>query len=695
MNQDGELDAKKGGIDITALVQTACESMSYANPLVCRETFNLYDSMSALDLMEPKMDGCQIPIEYYQNFGATSNEANVLSETGSGLNARKQSDKQIYVPPRPIPKTIRESSLVWDFVSITENKDESNHTSAYSRQVAVILLEMLVRLESYLSGNSVAESIYTCIYAHNSILQDMQQQLEAVDFEENPRLNFQKAIYLGALLMVKLSLTIRKIVKRADIYEEEDFNTTTNQFDFYPAFSEDENSMKELIQMIDDVISKLDEEFAPSDKETVKNLEIMRHALRYMTNLYQACEKLTSLTQENVMESAASLQNDIYKNHSQMQQYLKNNSGDAFGYTEKDKLTIFRTFDPYINRHLFGNTPVRTVIFLPPTTALKNLNVIYYDLGKVVCNLFIKGDTLGRIRRMLSRASDPSLSGGNDMSAVPTTVQNILTRSLTVINLYFDDQLLGSHNLALLIAKEMQRYGVPQILTSTEFGIQFLNRLCKPIYDTLKLHTLNRNRQRTYLGTMFQDWAQLQRDASTVDMLFQQEFQLNSKTTYPYVSNYALLISIELMDHYIGLGVELGLFNGHYHLLTAFWYRDFLLSAKLNVVTSIRGHLKERRAMEAQIRKEELESMNAQDQTQGGKSGKGKSKGKKGKKGGKRGGNAVGSKKAGGVNKVDLAVPENPSTPEDEEDNSEYLLLSVERTLCRGIVRVSVKCVIS
>ncbi len=71
-------------IDITELVNEACESLSYSNPLVCKkETFNLYDSMSALDLMEPKMDGCQIPIEYYANAGNDGND-NDLDRSGIG-----------------------------------------------------------------------------------------------------------------------------------------------------------------------------------------------------------------------------------------------------------------------------------------------------------------------------------------------------------------------------------------------------------------------------------------------------------------------------------------------------------------------------------------------------------------------------------------------------------------------------------
>jgi hypothetical protein len=714
-------------IDITELVNEACESLSYSNPLVCKkETFNLYDSMSALDLMEPKMDGCQIPIEYYENAG---NDGNDNDHGDSSLTDTAKERQYRYVPPRPIPHSISESSLVWDMNTNVlghtgDDADDDEHTpkdvNVATRQVAVILLEMLVRLESLLSGNSVAESIYTCIYAHNSILNDMQQQLRVLSTtptlpltlkltaKASKTLNLQKAIFLATVLMVKLSQNIRNIVKRADIYEEEDFNVTTNQFDFYPAYGDgdgdgdgddddaDNSSMQQLWTDVHEVKNILRDEFLnkSQDDSMRDNVEIILHVLDYMANLHDACTTLTNLSKDNVIANATSLQNTIFDNHAKMQQFIQlrvlNNAN--MEYTAQDKQTIFRTFDPYMNRHLLGNAPVRHVIFSPPAIALKNLSQTYKDLGHAACNLLLKGDTLGRIRRILSKLSNPSMSDtSTDKHVTPTTVLNILTRSLIVINLYFDDMILGRHPIPLLIANDMQRYAIPQILTASDYGTQFLNRLCKPIYDTLKLYTLNRNRQRNYLDTMFRDWKVLQKDASSVDLCFQKEFQLDSRTTLPYVSNYTFLTTVGLMDHHIGLGVELELFHGHYHLMTAFWYRDFLLSAKLNVVTSVRKHLKERKAMEAQIAKEEAEAEATKSKAKSKAADTAKGK-KKSKKGGKRG-NAGAGKKSGGGDKVgdsklNASAAVQPA-PEDDEDNAEFLLLSVERTMCRGIVRVS------
>ena len=133
--------------DITDLIDKASKALTHSNPLISTSSFNLYESMSALDLMDPKMDGCEIPLSYYKP-------------------SHKQDEvKMKTVPPRPVPNSLNESSLIWgDEVSV--------------RHVRVILVEMLVRLDSLLSGNSVAESVYTsCLYAHNTMLHDMEDKL--------------------------------------------------------------------------------------------------------------------------------------------------------------------------------------------------------------------------------------------------------------------------------------------------------------------------------------------------------------------------------------------------------------------------------------------------------------------------------------------------------------------------------------
>jgi hypothetical protein len=130
-----------------------------------------------------------------------------------------------------------------------------------------------------------------------------------------------------------------------------------------------------------------------------------------------------------------------------------------------------------------------------------------------------------------------------------------------------------------------------------------------------------------------------------------------------YFSLYVLSITIHLMDHFVALGLELDLFCGEHEIAVAYWYRDFLLSSLISQLSTMRQlKLAHRQAAEKQT----AES-------------KAKSKGGK-----KKGGKHSNKKHGNGSTKPPSLV----NTPEDMEDEFEFLLLNLKRGLCRGIVRV-------
>jgi hypothetical protein len=303
---------------------------------------------------------------------------------------------------------------------------------------------------------------------------------------------------------------------------------------------------------------------------------------------------------------------------------------------------IQRTFDPFVNRPLFGNSPVRKVVFLKPDESLAALSKIIAEIEWALCDLILKGTSLSRIRRFLERLSKSSI--------------NILSRSLIVLNLYFDDKLLGKFSLLELIVKHMQEMAdVPSDIFETKHGQIFLNRLAKPVYDTLKLRLLNRNRQRAYMeAVIIQDWSQLQQEAHIVDVHYRKEKGLDNRSP-PFVSHYVLSNLVDLMELHVSIGVELSLFRGHEDLAVVFWYRDFLLSTLLNNLSAMRRTKTAAKAPEQQ--NDPLPSKNQK--------GKKKNYGKKDKNG----------------------LPQQ-QTPEDLEYEFDVMVLELKRSLCRGLVRV-------
>jgi hypothetical protein len=315
-------------------------------------------------------------------------------------------------------------------------------------------------------------------------------------------------------------------------------------------------------------------------------------------------------------------------------------------------------FDSFVNRPLLGNAPVRAVNFLPPSDAIMPLKVVFEGLAWAVCDLILYGSTFGRIKRMLCRVSISSV--------------NILARSFILLNLYFDDLLVGQYSLPSFIAQHMNQIGgVPRNLLEGAYGKTILSRLAKPLYDTLKVLVLNRNRQRAYIDVvMVKEWSMLQKESAAVDFYYNQELGTNTKPI-PYVSNYTLSTTLGLLEHFMRLGVELHLFHGHHDLAIAYWYWDFLLSTCLNTATVMRKTKAEER-LEVAKKEEALEAAAAAEK---------KSSKKKGPKQGKKGVSK---------NPVSSAATATATTAEDAEDNLEYMLLGVRRNICRGLVRVSV-----
>ena len=302
-----------------------------------------------------------------------------------------------------------------------------------------------------------------------------------------------------------------------------------------------------------------------------------------------------------------------------------------------DESFILRhSFDPFMYRTLVGNAPVRKVAFRKPAESISILSTILSEIGWAACDLLLCEPSLGQVRRMLNRFSKMSI--------------NILSRSLMVLNLYFDGKFLGQHDLKHFIAADMKQIsGAPDDLLSGKYGEALLTQMAKPIYDTLKLFLLNRNRQQAYLdAAMIPDWASIQQEARAVDLNYCMENQLPT-TSPPFFSHYLLYNILWLMDHYIALGLELNLFHGHHDLSVAYWYRDVLLSSLLNTL----GAMKQTKFIAQQKQEQETKSK---------------------------------VKKKGGKGKKNL----NPTpTNEDLDEDFDLMLITLKRVLCRGLARVS------
>ena len=312
-----------------------------------------------------------------------------------------------------------------------------------------------------------------------------------------------------------------------------------------------------------------------------------------------------------------------------------------------------RAFDSFVNRPLVGNAPVRHPNFKPSSDTITELQRIVGELQWGLCGLLTKANSLAKVHCILDRVQQQA-------SGV-----SIYTRSLIVLNLFFSERLVGQYDLKVLIIEHMRQWThIPDAVLDDENAKQFLGRLAKPIYEVLKLKLLNRCRQRAFIeAILIPDWLVLQSEAHMVDLHYRRAAShVVEANEPPYFSQFVLVVVLRLMDRYLSSGAELGLFCGYQEIASVFWYREYLLSALLNNLMAMR------RAKTQMLLRHHEEAALPVVSVKGNAKGNGKRKHK------------IKSKPL---------VPDAPKpTLEDAETESEIILLTLQRDLCRGLKRL-------
>jgi hypothetical protein len=618
------------------------------------DEFNLQDAMAATQLMDPKMDCCEIPVSIIAPWLVKNKDQ----------QQQQQHQQERMISPRPKPTGLDDSmaSIPWDELTILD--------------ASIICIELLTRFQAFLLGSSVGESIFTCLYAHSNVLADMHVRLtkqinttttttpssltttlhESIQNKltlhdsDTPLSTIsqhnvaQWCVFACTYAMVDLIESVREIILNADIYEEEDFAINTQNLLFYPSsihtqiseqqqqnntntntnnsatYSEINDNEEKLFDSLN--ILETAKEYLHQlslslnhDIENIPYISLLDNILGFGFNLLQLFPIISRLySGPELQTTIRTLQGVIHESNEQLTDILtmvttKIIKDDVYN-LPTIKTTLQRSFDSFIIRPLVGNFPVRKISFLPPDQSISILRTITTELDTNVCKIFLlPTDTLslGRLYRILDRLC----------------YNNILCRSILLLNLYFDDLILGQNVLGDLISNDIwyssglnQMNGSSPTLTYnqqeqkqqifTENSIIFINRLAKPIYDTFRVRFLNRHRQRTYIEMiMIPEWIKLQNEAKLFDVHYQNQLQEkqkgtvntnhnNTTLTEPIFTRYVLLVQLRLMDRYVESGIEVGLFRNIVHDISfAYWYRDYLLSAIHSQISTMQDQQKQ------------------------------------------------------------------------------------------------------
>eukprot|EP00571_Detonula_confervacea_P010433 CAMPEP_0172302278 /NCGR_PEP_ID=MMETSP1058-20130122/4010_1 /TAXON_ID=83371 /ORGANISM="Detonula confervacea, Strain CCMP 353" /LENGTH=1036 /DNA_ID=CAMNT_0013012701 /DNA_START=265 /DNA_END=3371 /DNA_ORIENTATION=- len=703
---------------------------------------------------------------------ATNDSKPPPSNNGSAASS-SDNNTTLHVPTPPCPSLLPH----WNTLNLTNNS-----TSSLLSLLTLQLTSLEAYIGTNNGGSNAAETLYCNMWHHDGILVDMSERLNAAEklqqevmvaanhhtkVEEPLAVEeltvAQWVLFASSLGVVRIAEAIRWVVVNADFYEEEDFGVTMHggedkaetvsvigeiRKDANEQKKEEGTSMRfcpalqgsSYIEVVWDTALSylrlyrsscmLNQKNGHVDKRT-STLDAMETILQYQQSFFQSVKILSNLNHDTVVDftnlavektrETVGLLEKLRDNNA-MVELSKDGLLDSDGRLLQPESNgmLAASFDPFVNRRLLGNAPVRKANFLRhPLNVLTSLSQLASELEWGVCNPILYGNTLGRITRMFESNSlrgcggvvPPKLptsnkktkelkskkEGGGGMDEMTETPvgMNILSRSLVVLNLYFDNKLFGQYDFSEMIGQHMrQQCAVPELLlTSTDW----LSRMAKPMYDTLKSLCLNRHRERGFTESILLPAFQLlQYEAANVDEKFRREHGLDAKTTASYASNYVIVNTIRLMERHVGIGIELGLYPNWYDLSTALWYRDFLLSALINVKGSVERERVQRREIDLRIREEEAEEeekkvkqaqlllLQQQQQQQSkkkGKTKKGKNKSKQQQQ----------QQPTSPIPSSTLASPTEASSvklsAEDFEDRLDYTSLLLHRNLCRGLVR--------
>ena len=298
--------------DVTAILRSCAAALpaspSISSPSSCMMTnrsFSLIESMSALELMDPKMDEIE------------------------------QTNPNDEVTPLAL---LTSSVLPYNAPTLTPSLLSS---------IATRLLQLT---ERSLTGATLPETLLTCNLFDPAVLEHMKRHHD-FDFPDfpgpttppptpptttTPPTTLQSAIFTLSLTTLRFAGLVRLLVYHGDVYEEEDFSPlSARDFDFSlgrdlgNGSNSGSNSLSELDtrtkvdELVRQTVEKLEKEVnkddtdADADADTRSCLELVSSTIQYFSTVYELCYTISIGTSEEVsfIPPPARLDEDEHTSH--------------------------------------------------------------------------------------------------------------------------------------------------------------------------------------------------------------------------------------------------------------------------------------------------------------------------------------------------------------------------------------------
>ncbi|KAE8902329.1 hypothetical protein PF005_g1062 [Phytophthora fragariae] len=547
--------------DVTQLMSATAKELKVGQ-LIHEEDFKLFDSMSALELMDPKMD------------------------SGMLVNG---------APPQSISARLEGGGVPLEFSS--------------ARDVLATLDELFCCETGWLNGLPLAQSLLMSVYMHRDPLCALVAQLvtpleNLVEDGADVRAVLKESVGNSAkdsLLLVmcavflatlKTADLVRDAALRADIYEEEDFSPG-NGFDvgvLAPISVEVLDTMLQVTQERLEVL--LEQHKTASSKKSSKKKHGKKASAPATSNSEASSAAGYELLYPNARVGA--LLCEAFIRRVQLRRALLSTyaglglaeglldlkqarEGLHRAYELVEGMSAERLeldpecftgksfgFDPSISRLLLSGSPPRDV-------KIPLIDEAFWQMKKV-------------LEEMVIGCSPPEWTCMEDLRIFLVEFSRqqptIVARSYVLLFLYADSKIYAKYNFMDWLSASMVMNGVPSVLFSTHEGVLYSSRCIETVYESLKVYLHNRSRQRARIGYLLDEWSILQAEATAVDERFTSEMNI-PKAAYPrYFTAWSLEESVQLMLHYVVLGLELELYSPS-EFATIYWYLDYLEGSRL------------------------------------------------------------------------------------------------------------------
>ena len=509
-------------VDITEEFSSLASQLSLGE-LVQMPNFRLLDAMTAVELMDTKMDA------NYQWFKPNHQPVclNALIQTG-----------QLKV---------------------------TGHSMS---EIIGIYDEILCQITSWLGGNTLAQTVYTCFYL-----------LEPTKVEE---------LHLRAisLCFMKLTQQIRKVIHSSKVYSEDDQQTINFGFN-HVGVNITEQSVLAALKESEDKLQHFIKQFNQSmnvDKSNKQNTEIgpikaLLDRIKFLRGFYHSLLLLDKRTLPDLEKADGKLSQclALLQSITETQHIGKDYDIDN---------PIEMGFYPCVNQHLLPPSPRN------PDPVSRKASIEYIQ------------EALENLRNVISFSQKKSLQDiiftARSFSDHVENCPTILPRSYFVyLALNFKGKFFSHISLKPLIKEDLRLFSNPACLNqktsisenaqAREAAEEFANKAAPVILDWLNVYGYHRSTHRQRMTQTLELFADLQIDADHMDkMLHDMEEKANPNSQRLNVSAFGcwvLNFLVQVMMEYLQIGFELNLYSPfEYHYI--FWYIEYLLGWRHTCVKS-------------------------------------------------------------------------------------------------------------